>query len=211
MPTRDEVLGWSPSAGASHPSAPRSTLPVPRPEHDKEKHGSQDSLRNRRHAGAAGLLVAGCSSSTTSGAPAGSAAPAASGSAAASSAAGTKKLSVVSVVNGLLGDASFFDDAERGIQKLKAFGPHHTDGAVGGQQPRPSGRPTSSRSRPASGTSSSAARRRWSTSSMRRRRVPQPEVHHLRRRTQADRPQPRVDPVQAERGLVPRGRCSVPW
>ena len=51
-------------------------------------------------AGAAGLLAAGCSSSTTGGTPAGSAAPAASGSA-----AGGKKLSVVSVVNGPLGDA----------------------------------------------------------------------------------------------------------
>ncbi|HOB06200.1 MAG TPA: BMP family ABC transporter substrate-binding protein [Propionibacteriaceae bacterium] len=74
-------------------------------------------------AGAAGLLAAGCSSSTTGGTPAGSAAPAASGSA-----AGGKKLSVVSVVNGPLGDASFFDDAERGIQKLKASG--HTTQTV---------------------------------------------------------------------------------
>ncbi len=69
-------------------------------------------------AGAAGLFVAGCSSSTT-------AQPAASGSGAAPAA---KKMSVVSVVNGPLGDASFFDDAERGIQKLKGSG--HTTQTV---------------------------------------------------------------------------------
>ncbi len=63
-------------------------------------------------AGVAGFLVAGCSSSTST--------PAASGSA-----SGGKK-SVVSVVNGPLGDASFFDDAERGIQRLKASG-HKTE------------------------------------------------------------------------------------
>jgi len=72
-------------------------------------------------AGAAGLLVTGCTTSTTTGAK-----PAGSGSAAASMASGKK--SVVSVVNGPLGDASFFDDAERGIQKLKASG--HTTQTV---------------------------------------------------------------------------------
>ena len=72
-------------------------------------------------AGAAGLLVTGCTTSTTTGAK-----PAGSGSAAASTASGKK--SVVSVVNGPLGDASFFDDAERGIQKLKASG--HTTQTV---------------------------------------------------------------------------------
>ncbi len=73
-------------------------------------------------AGAAGLLAAGCSSSATP------AAPASGGSAAGSAPAGAKKLSIVSVVNGPLGDASFFDDAERGIQKLKGSG--HTTQTV---------------------------------------------------------------------------------
>ncbi len=64
-------------------------------------------------AGVAGFLVAGCSPSSST--------PTASGSASASG-----KKSVVSVVNGPLGDASFFDDAERGIQRLKASG-HKTE------------------------------------------------------------------------------------
>jgi basic membrane protein A len=68
-------------------------------------------------AGAAGLFITGCSSSATTGGT-----PASSGAVAP---AGAKKLSVVSVVNGPLGDASFFDDAERGIQKLKGSG-HNT-------------------------------------------------------------------------------------
>ncbi len=60
-------------------------------------------------AAAAALLLAGCTSNTAS--------PAASGSA-----AGTAKKSVVNVVNGPLGDASFFDDAQRGIKQLEAAG-----------------------------------------------------------------------------------------
>ncbi len=56
------------------------------------------------------LLLTGCSSS--------SATPAASGG----SSAASGKLSVVSVINGTLGDASFFDSAETGMTKLKAEG-----------------------------------------------------------------------------------------
>ncbi len=63
-------------------------------------------------AGAAGLLVTGCSSSTATTGSSGSA----------SSATGTTKKSVVNVVNGPLGDASFFDDAERGMKKLENAG-----------------------------------------------------------------------------------------
>lgn len=62
-------------------------------------------------ASALALLLTGCSSS--------SATPAASGSGSASAAT---KLSVVSVINGTLGDASFFDSAETGMTKLKAEG-----------------------------------------------------------------------------------------
>ncbi|MGV8848957.1 MAG: BMP family lipoprotein [Propionibacteriaceae bacterium] len=57
------------------------------------------------------LLLTGCSSSSSTGT--------ASGSASASTAS---KLSVVSVINGTLGDASFFDSAETGMTKLKAEG-----------------------------------------------------------------------------------------
>ena len=55
------------------------------------------------------LALTGCSSSSSTGSPS-------------ASASGSGKLSVVSVINGTLGDASFFDSAETGMTKLKAEG-----------------------------------------------------------------------------------------
>ncbi len=63
-------------------------------------------------AGAMALLLAGCGSNSSS----------SSGSPASGGSSGTSKGSVVMVVNGPLGDNGFFDDAERGIQKLKSEG-----------------------------------------------------------------------------------------
>jgi basic membrane protein A and related proteins len=56
------------------------------------------------------LALTGCSSSSSTGSPS------------ASASGGSGKLSVVSVINGTLGDASFFDSAETGMTKLKAEG-----------------------------------------------------------------------------------------
>lgn len=60
-------------------------------------------------ASALALLLTGCSSSSA-------------GSSGSASATSSGKLSVVSVINGTLGDASFFDSAETGMTKLKAEG-----------------------------------------------------------------------------------------
>jgi len=61
-------------------------------------------------ASALALALTGCSSSSSTGSPSGSAS------------ATAKLSSVVSVINGTLGDASFFDSAETGMTKLKAEG-----------------------------------------------------------------------------------------
>jgi basic membrane protein A len=61
-------------------------------------------------ASALALALTGCSSSSSTGSPSGSAS------------ATAKLASVVSVINGTLGDASFFDSAETGMTKLKAEG-----------------------------------------------------------------------------------------
>lgn len=64
----------------------------------------------------AALLLVGCATTASP-----SASAPASGSAAPASSAASKG-SIVSFINGSLGDGAFFDDAESGIQKLKAEG-----------------------------------------------------------------------------------------
>ena len=95
------------------------------------------------------LLLAACSGGTTS----------TTGATGSPSAGAATAPSVANVINGPLGDQGFFDDAARGMALMKAKG-SKIQNLQADAKTLHSGRPTWSRSPPATGTSSSPVLRR---------------------------------------------------